>query len=47
LKPANDDQMAYYVAQAREVIELSVAAQKPMIESLDRVARRLTPEEST
>lgn len=43
----SDDQMAYYVAQAREVIELSVAAQKPMIESLDRVARRLTPEEST
>jgi hypothetical protein len=42
----SDEQMAYYVAQAREVIELSLAAQKPMIESLERVSRRLSPEEA-
>ena len=42
----SDEQLASYVAQAREVIELSVAAQQPMIESLDRVSRRLAPEES-
>lgn len=42
----SDEQMAAYVAQAREVIELSVAAQQPMIESLDRVSRRLAPQET-
>ncbi len=42
----SDEQLASCVAQAREVIELSVAAQQPMIESLERVSRRLAPEES-
>ncbi len=42
----SDEQMDYYVAQAREVIELSLSAQKPMLESLERVSRRLSPEEA-
>jgi hypothetical protein len=33
----SDDQMAYYLKQAKEVIELSLSAQKPMIEALERV----------
>ncbi len=42
----SDEQMAYYVAQAREVIELSLSAQKPLLESLERVSRSLSPEEA-
>lgn len=42
----SDEQMTYYVKQAREVIELSLAAQKPMLETLERVSRRLSPEEA-
>lgn len=32
----SDEQLAYYVAQAREVIELSVLSQKKMVEDLQR-----------
>ena len=35
----SDEQMAYYVAQAREIIELSIAAQKPLVDQLQQLAR--------
>jgi polyhydroxyalkanoate synthesis regulator phasin len=34
----SDEQLAYYVAQAREVIDLSVMSQKQIVEDLQRVA---------
>ncbi len=34
----SDEQLAYYVAQAREVIDLSILSQKQIIEELQRVA---------
>jgi len=34
----SDEQLAYYVAQAREVVDLSVLSQKQIIEDLQRVA---------
>ncbi|MBS7456036.1 DUF802 domain-containing protein [Coralloluteibacterium stylophorae] len=34
----SDEQLAYYVAQAREVVDLSVLSQKQIIEELQRVA---------
>ena len=34
----SDEQLAYYVAQAREVIELSILSQKKMVDDLQRVA---------
>jgi len=34
----SDDQLAYYVAQAREVIDLSLLSQKQIIEDLQRLA---------
>ena len=36
----SDDQLAYYVAQAREVIELSLHAQKQVMDDLQRLANR-------
>ncbi|WP_411851093.1 DUF802 domain-containing protein [Stenotrophomonas sp. LGBM10] len=36
----SDDQLAYYVAQAREVIDLSVLSQKQIIEELQALAGR-------
>jgi hypothetical protein len=33
----SDEQLAYYVAQAREVIDLSIAAQQGMVEDLRRL----------
>ena len=42
----SDEQMAYYLAQAREVIELSLSAQKPMLEVLERLSLRNAAEES-
>jgi Domain of unknown function (DUF802) len=40
----SDEQLAYYVAQAREVIDLSLASQKHIVEDLQRIAsRRATP----
>lgn len=34
----SDEQLAYYVAQAREVIDLSIGAQKQVVEDLQRLA---------
>jgi hypothetical protein len=34
----HDEQLAYYVAQAREVIDLSLSAQQPLMEALQRLA---------
>ncbi|RYF79624.1 MAG: DUF802 domain-containing protein [Comamonadaceae bacterium] len=36
----SDEQLAYYVAQAREVIDLSVMSQKQIIEDLQQIASR-------
>jgi len=36
----SDEQLAYYVAQAREVIDLSVMSQKQIIENLQQLASR-------
>jgi hypothetical protein len=36
----SDDQLAYYVAQAREVIDLSTMSQKEIVEALRRLASR-------
>jgi hypothetical protein len=36
----SDDQLAYYVAQAREVIDLSLLSQKQIVEDLQRLAGR-------
>jgi len=36
----SDEQLAYYVAQAREVIDLSLASQKQIVEDLQRIAGR-------
>jgi len=33
----SDDQMTYYLKQAKEVIELSLSAQKPLLEALERI----------
>ncbi|GHA75313.1 DUF802 domain-containing protein [Cognatilysobacter bugurensis] len=38
----SDEQLAYYVAQAREVVDLSVLAQKQIIGELQRVAQART-----
>ena len=35
----SDEQLAYYVAQAREVIELSILSQKKMVDDLQRISR--------
>ena len=39
----SDEQLAYYVAQAREVIDLSLSSQKQVVDELQRVARRAQP----
>jgi hypothetical protein len=36
----SDEQLAYYVAQAREVVDLSVMSQKQIIEDLQRIAKQ-------
>ena len=36
----SDEQLAYYVAQAREVIDLSIMSQKQIVEDLQQLARR-------
>lgn len=36
----SDEQLAYYVAQAREVIDLSIMSQKQIVEDLQRIAGR-------
>ncbi|MDO9356574.1 MAG: hypothetical protein Q7T55_22945, partial [Solirubrobacteraceae bacterium] len=35
----SDEQLAYYVAQAREVIDLSILSQKQVVEDLQRLAK--------
>jgi len=34
----SDEQLAYYVAQAREVVDLSLLSQKQVIEELQQLA---------
>ena len=34
----SDEQLAYYVAQAREVIDLSILSQKQIVEDLQQLA---------
>ncbi len=41
----SDEQLAYYVAQAREVIDLSMLSQKQIIEDLQQLAEQRTPAE--
>jgi len=44
----SDEQLAYYVAQARELIELSIVSQKQVVDDLHRVAaRRSTAHDAT
>jgi hypothetical protein len=38
----SDEQLAYYVAQAREVVDLSVMSQKQIIEDMQRLAKQRT-----
>lgn len=42
----SDEQLAYYVAQAREVIDLSVLSQKQIIEDMQRLAAQRTSTEA-
>jgi len=42
----SDEQLAYYVAQAREVIDLSMLSQKQIIEELQRVSGNLASAEA-
>jgi len=39
----SDEQLAYYVAQAREIIDLSILSQKQIVEDLQQFARRAAP----
>ncbi|RZL10485.1 MAG: DUF802 domain-containing protein [Rubrivivax sp.] len=39
----SDEQLAYYVAQAREVIDLSILSQKQIIEDLQRLGGKTAP----
>ncbi len=39
----SDEQLAYYVGQAREVIDLSLTSQKAMVEDLRRLQGQLAP----
>ena len=36
----SDDQLAYYVAQAREVIDLSILSQKQIVEDLQQLSSK-------
>ena len=36
----SDEQLAYYVAQAREIIDLSILSQKQIVEDLQQIASR-------
>ena len=40
----SDEQLAYYVAQAREVIDLSMLSQKQIIENLQQLATERAPD---
>jgi hypothetical protein len=39
----SDEQMAYYVAQAREIIDQSMLSQKDIIEDMRRLQRGVDP----
>jgi len=39
----SDDQMAYYVAQAREIIDLSLMSQKEIFEELRQLPGKMAP----
>lgn len=39
----SDEQLAYYVAQAREIIDLSISSQKTIVEDLQQLALRQAP----
>ncbi|MDP2006088.1 MAG: DUF802 domain-containing protein [Rubrivivax sp.] len=39
----SDEQLAYYVAQAREIIDLSISSQKQIVEDLQQLAGRPLP----
>jgi len=39
----SDDQLAYYVAQAREVIDLSIASQQGIVEDMRKLHSKATP----
>jgi hypothetical protein len=39
----SDEQLAYYVAQAREVIDLSISSQKQIVEDLQQLSTRRAP----
>ena len=39
----SDEQLAYYVAQAREIIDLSIGAQKQIVDALQQLAARRAP----
>ena len=39
----SDEQLAYYVAQAREIVELSLSSQKQIVDDLQRLAIRRAP----
>jgi len=40
----SDEQLAYYVAQAREIIDLSISSQKQIVEDLQQLAIRQAPQ---
>jgi hypothetical protein len=42
----SDEQLEYYVAQAREVIDLSIMSQKQIVEDLQRIASQRATEGS-
>jgi hypothetical protein len=42
----SDEQLAYYVAQAREVVDLSILSQRQILEDLHRAAGRAAPLEA-
>ena len=42
----SDEQLNYYVAQAREVIDLSISSQNHIVDELKQLARRRSPAES-
>lgn len=39
----SDEQLGYYVAQARELIDLSISSQKQIVDDLQRIAERPAP----
>jgi len=43
----SDEQLAYYVAQAKEVVELSVLSQQQIIENMQQLAGRRVPAKAT